>query len=210
MQEDSHEPAQHASLLGHVLYADAKEFASEADWIRLVSSIGQGDQSSLEALYQRMHGIVFTLSFRIHGKREIAEEVTLDVFHDVWRRAASYEPDRGSVVAWIMNLTRSRAIDRLRFEQRRKRVRDPSPIPVEEIAQDDARDSLLLQEHGRRLRNAVARLDPPEREAIETAFFSGLTYAETAARLNQPVGTVKTRIRSALERLRHSLREGAS
>ena len=81
-----------------------------------------GDPLALHALYERTHRIVFTLIVRITHNRETAEELTVDVFHDAWRRAASYDPAGGSVVGWIMNQARSRAIDRLRFEQRKKRV----------------------------------------------------------------------------------------
>ena len=89
-------------------------------------------QAALRELYQRTHRLVFTLTMRICGHREIAEELTLDVFHDVWRHASRYDAAGGSVVGWIMNQARSRAIDRLRFERRKKRV-DPyaaSPLPA--------------------------------------------------------------------------------
>ena len=109
--------------LGDLLYADtSKSRVSEDEWLQLVRAVAGGDQSALHSLYERTHRIVFTLIVRIVMNRETAEEVTLDVFHDVWRRASSYDPANGSVVGWIMNQARSRAIDRLRFDQRKKRV----------------------------------------------------------------------------------------
>ena len=103
-----------------------------------------------------------------------------------------------------MNQARSRAIDRLRFESRKKRSHgDDAPPPAEMAA--DPRDALELREQGRSLRAALAALTPDERQAIETTFFTGLTHAEAAARLNQPLGTIKTRIRSALHKLRQAL-----
>ena len=112
-----------STTLGDLLYRDQGDAgAPEGDWVRLVQSIAAGDQQALRALYERTHRLVFTLAVRICGSRESAEEVTLDVFHDVWRRSAQYDPSGGSVVGWIMNQARSRAIDRLRFEQRKKRV----------------------------------------------------------------------------------------
>jgi RNA polymerase sigma-70 factor (ECF subfamily) len=189
-----------------VLYVDkAKTPIPEADWVGLVQSIAAGDQRALHALYERTHRIVFTLVVRITSNRETAEEVTLDVFHDVWRRASRYDPAGGSVVGWIMNQARSRAIDRLRFEQRKKRVRDQGAGPLPVAAASDPHDAFDLKEQGRLLRSALTVLTPEERQAIETAYFSELTYDEAAARLNQSLGTVKTRIRAGLRKLRQAL-----
>jgi len=195
--------------LGDLLYADkAKTLVSEKEWVGLVQSIGAGDQLALRALYGRTHHLVFTLTMRITNNRETAEEVTLDVFHDVWRRAKNYDAAGGSVVGWIMNQARSRAIDRVRFEQRKRRVNSREDGPLAATISNDCDDVLELSEQRRLLRNALAVLTPEERRAIETAFFSELSHAEVAARLNQPLGTVKTRIRSALEKLRQTLRAG--
>lgn len=192
--------------LGDLLFADAlKAPVSEKEWAQLVQSVASGDQRALHVLYEQTHRLVFTVMVRITSDRQSAEELTLDVFHDVWRRASTYDPANGSVVGWIMNQARSRAIDRVRFDQRKKRVNqgadDPCPAP-------DVRDPLEacdLTEQGRRLREALTVLTREEREVIETAFFAELTYSEVAVRLNQPLGTVKTRIRSGLMKLRQAL-----
>lgn len=192
--------------LGDLLYADRTKLrASEEDWQALVRSIAAGDQLALRALYRRTYRIVFTLAMRILDNRESAEEVTLDVFYDVWRRASGYDPAGGTVLGWIMNQARSRAIDRLRFEQRKKRVHSSGVDPLPAATGDDSERVVGLTEQRRALGAGLAVLTPPEREAIETAFFSDLTYSEVAKRLDQPLGTVKTRIRSGLAKLRRAL-----
>jgi RNA polymerase sigma-70 factor (ECF subfamily) len=193
-------------VLGDLLYADKpKTLVSEADWAGLVRSMAAGDQQALHALFERAHRVVFTLVVRITNNRESAEEVTLDVFHDVWRRAATYDAAGGPVIGWILNQARSRAIDRVRFEQRKKRARPHSERPEVPGAASGPQEAFDLREQGRVLREALTVLTPHERQAIETAFFSELTYDEVGARLNQPVGTVKTRIRSGLGKLRRAL-----
>ena len=143
------------------------------------------------------HRIVFTLIMRITTNRESAEELTIDVFHDVWRGAARYDPEKGTVLAWIMNQARSRAVDRLRFESRKKRTHSDD-VQSEADAAADPHDVLEFREQGEALRAALTALTPEERQAIETTFFAGLTQAEAATRLNEPLGTIKTRIRSGL------------
>ena len=204
--EDPRDPA--TGTLGDLLYADAaKSRVSENEWVGLVQSIAAGDQYALRALYERTHRLVFTLIVRITNNRETAEELTLDVFHDVWQRASKYDAAGGTVLGWIMNQARSRAIDRLRFEKRKKRVNHHALDPTQGSAPGDPHESVDLIQKDRLLRDTLAVLTPSEREVIETAFFCDLTYAEVAARLNQPLGTVKTRIRSALGKLRRALAE---
>ncbi|HYB99640.1 MAG TPA: sigma-70 family RNA polymerase sigma factor [Candidatus Limnocylindrales bacterium] len=190
--------------LGDVLYGQPQRLVLEEEWVTLVQSVAAGNQHALRELYDRGHRIVFTLALRITNSRETAEEVTLDVFHDIWRRASGYDADNGSVLGWIMNQAQSRAIDRLRFEQRKKRIRpvdDGSApgLPVGPI------EGIELGEMRERVRTALAILTPQERQAIETAFFAELSYSEVAELLDAPVGTVKTRIRSGLGKLRQFL-----
>jgi RNA polymerase sigma-70 factor (ECF subfamily) len=127
------------------------------------------------------------------------------VFHDVWRRAARYDAANGTVLGWIMNQARSRAIDRLRFEQRKKRAEPDAGEPLPAIETGECHDVLELKQRARALQTALTLLTPDERQAIEAAFLSELTHAEVAARLNQPLGTVKTRIRSGLHKLRQAM-----
>jgi RNA polymerase sigma-70 factor (ECF subfamily) len=205
-QLEPEERPESPGTLGDVLYPDrSKARISEQDWVRLVRAVAAGDPLALHALYERAHRVVFTLIMRITSHRETAEELTLDVFHDVWRRSSGYDPANGTVLGWIMNQARSRAIDRLRFEGRRKRrAPDAHPGTADLDARAD-RDWLEAGEQSRALRAALAFLTPDEHAVIEAAFFGESTHAEVAARLNLPLGTVKTRIRSALRKLRRAL-----
>jgi len=199
------QPRSDEKTLGDLLYANRTHATSEQEWVRLVRSIATGDQLALHSIYEQTHRIVFTLIARITNNRETAEELTIDVFHDVWRRASTYDPANGSVIGWIMNQARSRAIDRLRFEQRKKRVNNYADTPLTTTTPMDPQQACQLQEQSDLLRNALEVLKPEERQVIETAFFSEMTYEEVAAKLNQPLGTVKTRIRSGLGKLRQAL-----
>jgi RNA polymerase sigma-70 factor, ECF subfamily len=192
--------------LGDILYADKSKFrVSEEEWLKLLRAVSGGDQLALHSLFEQTHRIVFTLIVRITMNRETAEEVTLDVFYDVWRKASTYDPANGSVVGWVMNQARSRAIDRLRFDQRKKRVNTyPHSLrPTTDIV--DPQVACLFEEQSRLLQDALDVLTAEERKAIEAAFFSEMTYEQTARNLNQPLGTVKTRIRSGLKKLREAL-----
>lgn len=192
------------TTLGDVLYAKPKQVTHEREWVALVEAVAMGDQLALHSLYDMAHRLVFTLCVRITANRETAEELTVDVFHDIWRNAARFDAEAGTVLAWIMNQTRSRAIDRLRFNNRQKRAPRDDPSASEE-AVPDPRDVAVLRSEGARLRQALTKLAPSELEAIEATFFAGQTYAEAAERLGQPLGTIKTRIRSALHKLRHEM-----
>jgi RNA polymerase sigma-70 factor, ECF subfamily len=192
--------------LGDILYADKRKVSvSESEWVGLVQAVAAGDQLALRTLYERAHRIVFTLILRITANRETAEEVTVDVFHDVWRKASTYDPADGPVIGWIMNQARCRAIDRLRFDQRKKRINSyPDSLqPATDIV--DPQQAALCDEQSRLLQAALDALTPEERQVIETAFFSEMTYQEVATRFGLPLGTVKTRIRSGLGKLRQIL-----
>jgi RNA polymerase sigma-70 factor, ECF subfamily len=192
--------------LGNLLYADeTKPRTPEEDWADLVRRIAMGDEPALHALFERAHRMVFTMTARMVNNRETAEELTLDVFHEVWRRASTYDAANGPVIGWIMNLAQSRAIDRLRFDQRKKRVNYRNWDVQPGAAAADPQTDFTVSEQRLRLQEALAALTPDERRVIEAAFFSEMTYAEAAARLNQPLGTVKSRIRSGLVKLRRSL-----
>jgi RNA polymerase sigma-70 factor, ECF subfamily len=198
-----------AGTLGAVLYADRTgPFAFEQEWVDLVRSVAGRDQTALHALYERAHRPVFTLILRITCNRQTAEEVTLDVFHDVWRRAPDYDAAGGTVLGWIMNQARSRAIDRRRFEGRQKRSNPYGEDWRQVTAPRESEEVMAFDQQRKRLSHALQVLTAEERHTIETAYFGEMTYAEAAAKLDQPVGTVKTRIRSALAKLRQALAGG--
>ena len=195
--------------LGDLLYADStKTRVSEDAWVALVQAMAIGDQRALRALYERTHRLVFTFLVRLLNDRQSAEELTVDTFQAVWTRAAKYEPSGGPVLGWIMNQARSRAIDRVRYEQRKKRTAPPqSDHAFSTAVEDRAADAVAAIQQSQALRECLNTLTAGEREAIESAFFLELSYPDVAARLNQPLGTVKTRIRSGLEKLRQALAE---
>jgi RNA polymerase sigma-70 factor (ECF subfamily) len=182
--------------LGDVLYAGMSTApVSEQEWVGLVRAIAAGDQAALHGLYERSHRLVFTLIMRITASREIAEALTLEVFHDAWRRAYRYDPRAGTVLGWLMNQARFRALDRLRFEPRTKRA-------------EAVREPLEFEDERRALRTALDTLTPEERQVIEAAFFSELTPAEVAIRLKESLETVRQRIHSGLHKLRQALAKG--
>ena len=196
---------QEPQKLGDLLYRGTSKVVPESEWLSLVQAIAAGDQTALRVLYERSHRIAFTLIMRITNNRQTAEELTLDVYFEVWQRAAQYDAVNGPVLGWILNQARSRAIDRLRHDQRRKRV-NPYPHDTSLQAQSDGDlDALGHDESSKQVRDAVAALSQDERTVIEAAYFSELSHAEVATRLNQPLGTVKSRIRSGLRKLREHL-----
>jgi RNA polymerase sigma-70 factor (ECF subfamily) len=188
------------STLGSLLYGNSVEPpVLEAEWNALVRAIAERQQAALHELFDRTNGIVFTLIFRIIKDPLTAEELTLDVYHDVWRNAARFDPARGSVVAWLMNQARSRAIDALRSQNRKKRT----AVPLSEAAgADGAPHSSDADARKQVLERCLQALTVDERRAIEAAYFGEKTYSEAAQHLGEPLGTVKTRIRTGLSKLR--------
>lgn len=196
------------ATLGDVLHGNgSKTPVKESGWVELVRCVAAGDQLALHAIYERAHRAVFTLAVRITGNVQTAEEVTVDVFYQVWRRASAYDPANGTVLGWVMIQARTRAIDRVRFEQRKRRNGGMDEAVTDSTAADP-RDVVELKQQAAALRAALVELTADERRAIESAFFSGLTHAEVAVLLGQPLGTVKTRIRSGLQKLRVAMAAG--
>jgi RNA polymerase sigma-70 factor (ECF subfamily) len=178
----------------------------ESELVALIARIGDGEQEALAALYDATSALVYSLAARILRDEGAAEDVTLEVYLQVYALAPSYDPARGSPSAWLVTLARSRAIDRLRAEQQRMRVEEPLDAALDlTVAPDDPEASAGAAERGRLARAALASLAPEQREAIEIAYFFGLSHREIAARLGQPLGTVKTRIRAGMMRLRDVL-----
>lgn len=197
------------STLGRLLYADpSRRRIPESEWAAHVQAMAQGDQLALRALYDLAHRLVFTLALRLTGSRETAEELTVDVFHALWQRAAAYNPEAGTVLAWIMNQARSRTIDRMRRDHRQKRVNANGHDLDGPVASADAAAMADRADDARALQQAMGLLTTGERHAIETAYYADMTHAEVAARLREPLGTIKTRIRSGLAKLRKALSPG--
>lgn len=176
---------------------------SPEDW-PLVQAIGQQDQGALSRLYDRYARVLYTLAYRILGSVEEAEEVVIDVFSKVWANAATYDPSRGRVDNWLFMMTRSRSLDRLRSRQRRDRVVDVSTqqAQVEPTCTPQLEEELVIQERRDRVQAALAQIPAEQRTVLELAYFTGLSQSEIAAQLGLSLGTVKTRTRLGLTKLR--------
>jgi RNA polymerase sigma-70 factor (ECF subfamily) len=177
----------------------------EASREMLVRRMAAGDQSAMGEFYDQTSPLVFGLAVRILGDPNTAEEVVLDVYAQVWRQAPGFDSSRGSPSAWLLTLARSRAID-----QRRARRRDQATEPLESAGEVTAStpgpEALSVDSERRRfVQKALGTLSAELREVIHLAYFGGLSHSEIAGQLGQPLGTVKTRIRSAMMQLRDSL-----
>ena len=171
-----------------------------------LARMARGDQSALAELYDRHARLVFSLALRILQNRADAEDMVQEVFAQVWAQAGRYDTTRGAVAAWMLTMARSRAIDRLRSRSSRPETASEARI-VEDVPDAAARQDLQLlsAEQVETLQGALNELPVAQRVALELAYYEGLTHAEIADRLSEPLGTVKTRIRQAVIKLRESL-----
>lgn len=175
------------------------------DWGVLVQRTAAGEQAALAELYDRSCHLVFGLALRILADRAAAEDAVVETYSQAWREAKAYDVQRGTASAWLLTLARCRAIDMLR-SRKRERATDPlesaGDVPS---AMPNPEESVGSAERDRFVRHALLGLSSEQREAIELAYFGGLSHTEIAARLSQPLGTVKTRIRLGMMRLRELL-----
>jgi RNA polymerase sigma-70 factor (ECF subfamily) len=172
----------------------------------LVALMARRDEQALGALYDRYHRLAFSLALRVVGERALAEEIVLDAFVNVWRAATSFAEERGRFVAWLMSVTRHRAIDELRRLSVRpegsavelnEAVRTPQPDGLEEVVE--------VRHRREQVRAVLAGLPAAQRQVIELAYFGGLTQQEIADKTDTPLGTVKTRMRLGLIKMRDEL-----
>ncbi|HEX6617506.1 MAG TPA: sigma-70 family RNA polymerase sigma factor [Gemmatimonadales bacterium] len=178
--------------------------SSPADF-ELVARAAAGDERALGLLYDRYGSVLYAVAFRILGERADAEEVVLEAFTQAWRDAPRFEPGRGSVAGWLTTIARSRALDLVRARTRRTRI--TAAAAAEAPAAPPRPDSALDHEDRRReVRRALDALSPTQRQAIELAYFEGLSQSEIAERLQEPLGTIKTRVRLGMQKLRECLR----
>jgi RNA polymerase sigma-70 factor (ECF subfamily) len=177
----------------------------------LLARVAKGDHQAFSQLYDHSSTLLFTLAVRILGNHEEAAELLQDVYLEVWRKVSRYDVGRGTPAAWLVTLTKSRAIDRLRTRAARgqqatnsleagpaAQVTDAGPSPFEAQADQELRVAVGA---------AVAGLPQAQQQAIELAYYEGLSHTEIAARLNQPLGTVKTRIKLGMSKLRDGLQQ---
>ena len=186
--------------------AQARRRAEDAE---LLARIVDRDERAVEALYARYSGPLYSLAYQVTGAERFAQDVVQEVFVALWRDASRFDPSRGAVAPWLFSLARHKAIDLVRREANiRKRTAD---VDLEfHEADDDVDHEVWVRLRKERVQAAIAELTPVQREALELAFFGGLTHVEVAERLEIPLGTAKTRIRSALLRLRDVLGDSVS
>lgn len=178
----------------------------ESAWLGLVQKMAGGDQDALATLYDQTSGVLYALALRVVRNREDAEEVVLDVYSRAWRLARNFDPARGGVLTWLIMMTRSIAIDRLRSGAAKAEKTEALDEPRQEAAGDpDPELTAMFREQRERINAALDQLPPEQRQAVELAFFGGLSHSEMADRLGVPLGTIKTRVRLGLARLRGSL-----
>ena len=177
---------------------------AEIEDVELLRLIAGGDEDALAALYDRYHLILFGLILRILHSQPEAEDVLQETFLQVWRKAKDFDAARGRPFTWLVTLARSRAIDRLRSSSARARTVAAASLSLTESI-SDAADDAMKSEQGEIVRRALTELPEEQRNALVLAYFEGLTQSEIAARLKTPLGTVKTRMRSGMMRLRELL-----
>jgi RNA polymerase sigma-70 factor, ECF subfamily len=174
------------------------------DWVFTIRRVAEGDQNALGELYDGTISIVFGLIRRIVGDPQTAEEIALDVYAQIWRQAGSYSQEKGSAITWIIILARSRAIDHVRSRARRSRNME-SPIEAasgHSNGDPDPEAAAIAENRRRAIQKALAELAPEQLSVLQMAFFEGLTHIEISEKTGIPLGTIKTRIRSGMVRMR--------
>lgn len=182
--------------------------SDQEEEMALLARIANGDRVSFELLHERFAGVVYSTVYKVLNDTEDTEDVAQEVFTQIWQKAKLYNRGRGKPLTWVATMARNRAIDRLRSKQRRFRLRDEfqeESAVQEVVTQSDSSDEVYAKEAGEIVRSAVMQLSHEQREAIELAFFSGLTQNEIAQNLGQPLGTVKARIRRGMMKLREKV-----
>lgn len=176
-----------------------REQDANPDIAALLQRVVNGDPAAFSRVYDLTSGMVYGLVLRVIRSPEMADEVTQEVYLQIWEQAEAFDPERGSARSWIATLAHRRAVDAVRRSQS-SRDREEKALP--EVPQDDVADSAMEADEHSRVRAALASLTPLQYEAIEMAYYGGMTYREVAERLDTPLGTVKSRMRDGLMKLR--------
>lgn len=177
--------------------------------VDLIGRVSEGDAQALEVLYDRYSRVVYSFALRIVGDPQIAEELLQEVFLRAWQQGKAFRETRGAFVTWLLSITHNMAIDEVRKRRRRPQKADSEePEQVLAAVQDTSQDvegEVWLTSLRTTIERAMTQLPSAQREAIELAYFQGLTQREIAERLNEPLGTIKTRMRLGIQKLREQL-----
>jgi RNA polymerase sigma-70 factor (ECF subfamily) len=176
----------------------------------LIQEVAKQDREAFSQLYDRFSSLVFSLALRMLRVRSDAEDLLQEVFVQVWRQASNYSAERGSPEAWIINIARSRAIDKIRSIRRMEKSFVLTDDPARAESGDNVESSAAESEAKLRMNSALTNIPEAQRKVLELAYFDGLSQTEIAARLSEPLGTVKTRMRTGIQRLRDILRTQAA
>jgi len=181
--------------------------AQPPDESLLVAQIAQRDRKALNQLYDRYASILYSFAFKILASAEETEEVVLDVFSQVWKQAHNYSPQKGRVDTWLFVLTRSRSLDRLRTLQRTTRAMQVSldAAKTQQSRSNEPIETAIIQERRQQVLSALDQIPQEQQQAIELAYYKGLSCSAIATLTHTPLGTIKTRIRLGLKKLRQIL-----
>jgi len=168
----------------------------------LIVLAGRGDAGALAGIYDRHGGAAYLLAYRISGQRQAAEDLVQDALLKVWRSAGSYEAARGSVRTWVLSIVHNQAIDQLRADASRRRTQQLVELSTVAYQPSDAFDGAWLGARKEQVREALKTLPPAQLEVIELSYFSGYTHAEISALLGLSLGTVKSRLRLAMKKIK--------
>lgn len=183
-----------------------KRLPRENTWLDYLRSAATGDEKAFACLYDETNTMVYGLAMRMLANVEDAEEVTLDVYNQVWRIAKSFDAGRGTVTSWLMTLTRTRSLDKLRARSSRQKNIEPMHEQFDAPANVSTPEQQSASAQQRRIvLEALNQLPQDQRRALEMAYFQGLSHPELAEKLGEPLGTVKTRIRLGMMKLRELL-----
>jgi RNA polymerase sigma-70 factor (ECF subfamily) len=189
--------------------AQPKDRQAAPDDQTLLARVADGDSQALDTLYDRYSRVVYGVALRILGQADLAEEVVQETFWSVWRRSRTFQTGSGKVASWIFGIAHNLSVDELRRQRSRPQsVYDTEATPVLRGREDDRMDvaaEAIENERGRVIGAALQQISAEQREAIELAYFGGLSQSEIAERLQSPIGTIKTRIRLGLRKLRDVL-----
>jgi RNA polymerase sigma-70 factor (ECF subfamily) len=179
----------------------AAELAADTE---MLQAIGRRDVQAFQTFHRKFNGLLYATIYRVLNDHQDTEDIMQEVLVQIWQKAHLYEPSKGKPLTWVTTMARNRAIDRIRAKQRRSRLNDEfeqETRPLQPEFDEDTSDLVTTNENDKVVQSAVLELTPDQREAIQLAYFGGLTQSEIADKLKEPLGTVKARIRRGVQRL---------